>query len=116
VTLSKLFDALIGLGLGVGVGVGVADGLADVGGGVGAADVASAAGSSSPHPTSSSDASPRATATLTGEEGTGEGYRLHPRIEAIKRSTLSSVATKGSLQSTVRCAWSLSFRCTQSTV
>ena len=39
------------------------------------------------------------------------GYRL-----AMRRSTRSSRALNGSLQSTVRCAWSLSFRCTQSTV
>ena len=37
----------------------------------------------------------------------------HRGDQALDRS---SVATKGSLQSTVRCAWSLSFRCTQSTV
>ena len=47
--------------------------------------------------------------TFTPESG-------QPRMEAISRSTRSSLATKGSLQSTVRCAWSLSFRCTQSTV
>ena len=35
---------------------------------------------------------------------------------SIRRSTRSSTARKGSLQSTVRCAWSLSLRCTQSTV
>ena len=38
-------------------------------------------------------------------------YRL-----AMSRSTRSSWALNGSLQSTVRWAWSLSFRCTQSTV
>ena len=37
-------------------------------------------------------------------------------MEAISRSTRSSTATNGSLQSTVRWAWSFSFRCTQSTV
>ena len=35
---------------------------------------------------------------------------------AISCSTRSSLARNGSLQSTVRCAWSFSFRCTQSTV
>ena len=35
---------------------------------------------------------------------------------AMSRSTRSSRDLNGSLQSTVRCAWSLSFRCTQSTV
>ena len=36
--------------------------------------------------------------------------------EAINRSTRSSRDLNGSLQSTVRCAWSFSFRWTQSTV
>jgi hypothetical protein len=36
--------------------------------------------------------------------------------EAMSFSTRSSWALNGSLQSTVRWAWSLSFRCTQSTV
>ena len=36
--------------------------------------------------------------------------------EAMSFSTRSSLDLNGSLQSTVRCAWSLSFRCTQSTV
>ena len=165
-TLSKLLDALICLGFGVFVGVGVGDGLAELGVVEGAGEAASAAGSSSLHPNrnSSEAAKPTTAAALTGEEGTGEGYRqsmnarvcrmarllgfdkprpahaprasagtcplnLSPhmcpepveghgllRIDAIKRSTRSSVATKGSLQSTVRCAWSFSFRCTQSTV
>ena len=79
-TLSKLFDALIDLGLGVGFGE--ADGLAEVGVGVGVADaeVALAAGSSLPHPDrSSSDAAiPRTIAALSGEERTGEGYRVNP--------------------------------------
>ena len=35
---------------------------------------------------------------------------------AMRRSTRSSRDLNGSLHSTVRCAWSLSFRCTQSTV
>src|ERR1700737_1480811 len=35
---------------------------------------------------------------------------------AISRLTRSSTARNGSLHSTVRCAWSLSLRCTQSTV
>ena len=80
VTLSKLFDALIGFGFGVGVGLGEADGLAEVGVAAGEADAASAAGSSLPHPerSSSDAASPRETAALTGEEGTGEGYRVYP--------------------------------------
>ena len=74
VTLSKLSDALICFGFGFGVGD--ADGLADVGVAEGV-EAASAAGSSLLHPKSSSDdASPRTTATLTGEEGTGEGYRV----------------------------------------
>ena len=37
-------------------------------------------------------------------------------IDSMRRSTRSSTLLKGSLQSTVRCAWSLSLRCTQSTV
>ena len=51
--------------------------MADVGVAEGAGEAASAAGSSLLHPESSSndDASPRTTANLTGEEGTGEGYR-----------------------------------------
>ena len=80
VTLSKLSDALIDLGFGVGVGVGVdeGDGLAEVGAAAGDGEAASAAGLSLLHPKrkSSDEASPRTTATLTGEEGTGEGYRL----------------------------------------
>ena len=39
-----------------------------------------------------------------------------PYMEAMSLSTRSSTALNGSLQSTVRWAWSLSFRCTQSTV
>ncbi|SKV24380.1 Uncharacterised protein [Mycobacteroides abscessus subsp. abscessus] len=35
---------------------------------------------------------------------------------AMRRSTRSSTDRNGSLHSTVRCAWSLSLRCTQSTV
>ena len=38
------------------------------------------------------------------------------RAIAMRRSTRSSRDLNGSLHSTVRCAWSLSFRCTQSTV
>ena len=41
----------------------------------------------------------------------GTTYKL-----AMRRSTRSSRDLNGSLQSTVRWAWSLSFRCTQSTV
>ena len=41
---------------------------------------------------------------------------LSPHIEAMSLSTRSSTALNGSLHSTVRCAWSLSLRCTQSTV
>ncbi len=37
-------------------------------------------------------------------------------IEAMSLSTRSSTLRYGSLHSTVRCAWSFSFRCTQSTV
>ena len=44
-----------------------------------------------------------------------DGCRRRHRL-AIRRSTRSSRDLNGSLQSTVRCAWSLSFRCTQSTV
>jgi hypothetical protein len=36
--------------------------------------------------------------------------------DAMRRSTRSSWDLNGSLHRTVRCAWSLSFRCTQSTV
>jgi hypothetical protein len=42
--------------------------------------------------------------------------KREPYSEAMRRSTRSSRALNGSLQSTVRWAWSLSFRCTQSTV
>ena len=41
----------------------------------------------------------------------GAGHML-----SISRSTRASTAANGSLHSTVRCAWSFSFRCTQSTV
>src|SRR5450631_533226 len=37
-------------------------------------------------------------------------------IPSIRRSTRASTAANGSLHRTVRCAWSLSLRCTQSTV
>jgi hypothetical protein len=40
----------------------------------------------------------------------------HAYIEAMSLSTRSSNARNGSLHSTVRCAWSLSLRWTQSTV
>ena len=83
--MSKLSDALIGLGFGVGFGVEVeeGDGLAEVGVAAMEGEAASAAGLSLLHPKrrSSDEASPRTTATLTGEEGTGEGYRL----ESVKR-------------------------------
>ncbi len=46
-----------------------------------------------------------------GDDLSASGYRL-----AIRRSTRSSLERKGSLQRTVRWAWSLSFRWTQSTV
>ena len=42
--------------------------------------------------------------------------RRRCQSEAMSCSTRSSRLVNGSLQSTVRCAWSLSFRCTQSTV
>ena len=42
--------------------------------------------------------------------------RRHRYRLAMRRSTRSSDDLNGSLHSTVRCAWSLSFRCTQSTV
>ena len=44
------------------------------------------------------------------------GDRSAGHMWAISCSTRSSTDLNGSLQSTVRCAWSLSFRCTQSTV
>lgn len=37
-------------------------------------------------------------------------------MPAMSFSTRSSTALNGSLHNTVRCAWSLSLRCTQSTV
>src|SRR5690606_29099102 len=42
--------------------------------------------------------------------------RHRAQSEAMSFSTRSSWARNGSLHSTVRWAWSLSFRCTQSTV
>ena len=57
--------------------------------------------------------------SVGGQEGGGEveeAFELvHQRL-AMSFSTRSSWALNGSLHSTVRCAWSLSFRCTQSTV
>ena len=50
---------------------------------------------------------PTSRADLAGER---------PHMWAISCSTRSSTLRNGSLQSTVRCAWSFSFRCTQSTV
>jgi hypothetical protein len=79
--LSKLFDALIGLGFGVFEAEGVGDGAEDEAAGVeGAAEAGVSAGLSLLHPNrnSTEEASPRATATLNGEEGTGEPYRLMP--------------------------------------
>ncbi|HET6759816.1 MAG TPA: hypothetical protein VFH20_11110 [Propionibacteriaceae bacterium] len=78
-------DALIVLGFGVGeLEELLGEGLAEVGVAAGEGGAASAAGLSLLHPkrTSSDEASPSTTATLTGEEGTGEGYRL----ESVKRS------------------------------
>ena len=52
-------------------------------------------------------------------KGNLRGARLVRRachMPSISRCTRSSCARNGSLQSTVRCAWSLSLRCTQSTV
>jgi hypothetical protein len=71
-TLSKLSDALTDLGFGVGVGVVDGDGLAEFGVAAGEGEAASAAGLSLLHPkrSNSDEASPRTTATLTGEEGT----------------------------------------------
>ena len=81
--MSKLFDALIDFGFGVfeAEAEGVADGAEDEAAGVeGDADVGTSAGLSLLHPNSNSteEASQRATATLNGEEGTGEPYRLTP--------------------------------------
>ncbi len=66
----------------------------------------------------------------SGHAGTGAGStstsvtRILPpkdldppaQRDAMSRSTRSSFDLNGSLHNTVRCAWSLSFRCTQSTV
>jgi len=79
-TLSKLSEALIGLGFGVGVAegvalLGVAEGeVADADGDAGG--VSAGLSLLQPKRSSSEEASPRTTAALTGEEGTGEGYRL----------------------------------------
>jgi len=78
--LSKLFDALIDFGFGVfeAEAEGVADGAEGEAAGVeGDAEAGVSAGLSLAHPNSNKteEASPRATATLNGEEGTGEGYR-----------------------------------------
>ena len=56
-----------------------------------------------------------------GTHGLRHGIRTTTRIcgsqrLSISRSTRSSRLLNGSLHSTVRCAWSLSLRCTQSTV
>ena len=50
------------------------------------------------------------------DDGPGPERRHGCYSDAMSRSTRSSRDLNGSLQSTVRCAWSLSFRCTQSTV
>ena len=44
------------------------------------------------------------------------GHAVLGHSDSISFSTRSSRLRNGSLQSTVRCAWSLSLRCTQSTV
>ncbi len=49
------------------------------------------------------------TRTIQGAQGQSHN-------DAMSRSTRSSRDLNGSLHNTVRCAWSLSFRCTQSTV
>ena len=46
----------------------------------------------------------------------GDAVDLRDHRLAIRRSTRSSRDLNGSLHSTVRWAWSFSFRCTQSTV
>ena len=46
----------------------------------------------------------------------GSRYPAGCHREAMSFSTRSSWDLNGSLHSTVRCDWSLSFRCTQSTV
>jgi hypothetical protein len=83
--LSKLFDALIDLGFGVieAEAEGVADGAEGEAAGVeGDAEAGVSAGLSLAHPNSNrtEEASPIATATLNGEEGTGEPYRLTPCV------------------------------------
>ncbi len=52
-------------------------------------------------------------ATRSSQPRTG---RRRAYMLAMSRLTRSSTARNGSLHSTVRCAWSLSLRCTQSTV
>jgi hypothetical protein len=78
----------LGFGVGVGVGVDEGDGLAEVGAAAGDGEAASAAGLSLLHPKrkSSDEASPRTTATLTGEEGTGEGYRFGSVKPPLRRA------------------------------
>jgi hypothetical protein len=48
--------------------------------------------------------SQRAERAIRQSELGERGNQTQPRMEAISRSTRSSVATNGSLQSTVRCA------------
>lgn len=87
-TLSKLSDAFTDLGFGVDVGVDEVDGLAEVGVAAGDAAAGSAAGLSllQPKRSSKDDASPTATVTLSGVQGTGEGYRLNPSGLSLLKS------------------------------
>ena len=51
-----------------------------------------------------------------GDPPSGAAADAGGHIEAMSLSTRSSTAANGSLHSTVRCAWSFTLRCTQSTV
>ncbi len=53
-------------------------------------------------------------AAIRRDAGRESAVRRH--MWAISCSTRSSTLRNGSLHSTVRCAWSFSLRCTQSTV